>query len=78
MSFVEQDDVLKVLKDYGLAVAKAMVPHKTLMFGDDVPMISYRDSMDKYGIDRPDLRIPGMEIVDLSAELKDSEFGVFS
>ncbi len=78
MTFVEQQDVLNVLQAYGLAAVKALVPHKTLKFGDEVPMISFQDSMDRFGIDRPDLRIPGMEIVDLSEEVGDSKFGVFA
>ena len=78
MTFVEQQDVLNVLKWYGLDVVKALVPHKTLKFWDDVPMISYKDSMDRYGIDRPDLRIPGMEIIDLGDEIAGCEFGVFA
>lgn len=78
MSFVEQQDVLDVLKAYGLDAVKALVPHKTLKFGDDVPMISFQESMDRFGIDRPDLRIPWMEIIDISEEVANSEFGVFA
>lgn len=77
MSFVEQEDVLDLLKAYSLDVAKHMTPHKTLKFGDEFPRISYHDAMNQYGIDRPDLRF-GMKIVDVSELVKDSEFGVFS
>lgn len=43
----------------------------------DVPRISYQEAMDKYGSDKPDLRF-GMELVDLSEDLRDTEFGVFA
>lgn len=38
--------------------------------------ISYKDSMEKYGTDKPDLRNP-LEIIDLSDIFKDSEFKPF-
>jgi aspartyl-tRNA synthetase len=43
----------------------------------DIPRIPYREAMDKYGTDQPDLRY-GMELVELSEELKNTEFGVFA
>ncbi len=39
--------------------------------------MSYKDAMDKYGVDRPDMRF-GMELVDVSDIVKDSEFSVFT
>lgn len=41
------------------------------------PRISYNDAMDKYGSDKPDLRF-GMELVDLTSELSETEFAVFA
>ncbi len=41
------------------------------------PRIKYVDSMNKYGTDKPDLRY-GLELTDLSVQLKDCGFGVFS
>lgn len=49
---------------------------KKLLF-KDVPRIPYKEAMDKYGSDKPDLRF-GMELIDLTESLKDSEFAVFS
>lgn len=76
MSFVEQEDVMKILQDFSLDVVKTLAPHKKLLFGDDFPRISYQEAMDSYGIDRPDLRF-GMKIVDLTETLAQSEFKFF-
>ena len=73
MSFVEQEDVLRVLKSYTLEVIQSLTPHKTLKFGQELPRLSYQQAMDEYGIDRPDLRF-GMKIVDLTTILAGCEF----
>ena len=77
MSFVEQEDVLQVLKWYALDTVAALTPHKKLKFGTELPRISYKDAMDNYGIDRPDLRFD-MKIIDLTAELTSCGFSVFT
>lgn len=41
-----------------------------------VPKISYRDAMEKYGTDKPDLRF-GLEIKTLNDLVKDCSFGIF-
>lgn len=42
-----------------------------------VPRIPYNEAMEKYGSDKPDLRF-GMELTELTDELKDTEFVVFA
>ncbi len=42
------------------------------------PIIPYAEAMQKYGTDRPDLRIQGLEIVDVADLLKNVDFKVFS
>lgn len=42
-----------------------------------VPRIPYAEALEKYGSDKPDLRF-GMEMVELTEELKDTQFSVFA
>ena len=44
--------------------------------GNSIPRISYRDAMETYGSDKPDLRF-GMELIELTDVLSETEFGVF-
>ena len=44
--------------------------------GSSIPRISYRDAMETYGSDKPDLRF-GMELIELTDVLSETEFGVF-
>ncbi len=56
MSFVEQEDVFKVVEKLLVNTFKKF-SNKKLMF-EKFPKISYSDSMLKYGSDKPDLRNP--------------------
>lgn len=44
--------------------------------GSPIPRISYRDAMETYGSDKPDLRF-GMELIELTDAFANTEFGVF-
>ena len=44
--------------------------------GSSIPRISYRDAMETYGSDKPDLRF-GMELIELTDVFLGTEFGVF-
>ena len=44
--------------------------------GSSIPRISYRDAMETYGSDKPDLRF-GMELIELTDAFAETEFGVF-
>jgi len=44
--------------------------------GSPIPRISYRDAMETYGSDKPDLRF-GMELIELTDAFSETEFGVF-
>lgn len=74
MSFVEQQDVLDVLKSFHKAICAALVPHKTITV--DFVTLTYKEAMDSYGIDRPDLRF-GLKLHDLTRLFTNSSFAVF-
>ena len=46
------------------------------LFSEEIPRISYQEAMEKYGVDKPDLRY-GMEMIELTEILKDTSFKVF-
>jgi aspartyl-tRNA synthetase len=74
MSFVDVDDVLGVIE--GLI---AEIFQRCLGVTIPLPLrrLTYEEAMGKYGSDKPDLRIQGMEIVDVSDLADQSEFSVF-
>ena len=67
MSFVHRDDILAVVEDLFTHLVKEILPHKHL-FASPWPRITYTESMERYGNDKPDLRF-GMELVDLDPAL---------
>ncbi len=74
MSFANQDDVLAVMEN--------IIPHTFKKFTnwkvDEGPFlrIPYREAMEKYGIDKPDLRNP-LIIQDVTELFKNSDFNAF-
>jgi aspartyl-tRNA synthetase len=75
MSYVHRDDVLDLVEDLFTRMLPAVAPHKKL-YSSPWPKFSYKDVIEKYGTDKPDLRF-GMELVDVSDVLAKSEFKVF-
>ena len=74
MSFVEREDVLTVMEELFKRLFKEClgVEVKT-----PLPRLSYQEAMDRFGVDKPDLRF-GLELVDVGAEVKNSQFKVFT
>jgi aspartyl-tRNA synthetase len=75
MSFVEDGEEVRSTMDPLIKQLVTEFAGKRLLT-EDVPRIPYQEAMDRFGSDKPDLRF-GMELVNLSEALKDSEFGVF-
>lgn len=75
MSFVEDGEVVRQMIEPLIKNLTTEFAGKKLLTGD-IPRISYREAMDTYGSDKPDLRYD-MKLVDLSEELAATEFGVF-
>ncbi len=76
MSFVEQEDIFKVIETLFLKLFKTFSDKKILH--EKFPKITYEDAMLKYGSDKPDLRNP-LEISDLTNifEREDVTFEIF-
>lgn len=55
MSFIEREDILKLIEDLATALVKEVVPQKNIL-QTSFPRMSYREAMEKHGTDRPDLR----------------------
>ena len=76
MSFVEQDDVFKVVEKLMLLLFKKFSTKKILF--EKFPRITFKDAILKYGSDKPDLRNP-LEICDLTSIFtrEDVKFEIF-
>ena len=55
MSFVKQEDILQYTEAMFIELVKTLFPEKTFT-QIPFPRITYKDSMEKYGSDKPDLR----------------------
>ncbi len=73
MSFVGRDEVLEIMEGYAKTIWKEVLGVDLPRF----PRMTYRQAMDRYGIDRPDTRF-GLELVDISDLAGDTGFGVFT
>jgi aspartyl-tRNA synthetase len=74
MSFVEQEDVMKLIERLFTELAHEVVPHKRLV--TPFPRLTYAEALDRYGSDKPDMRY-GLELIDLGDALANSQFAVF-
>lgn len=74
MSFADDKDVMDIAEGFIKDVYK-----KVLNIDIELPLnrLTYKEAMERFGSDKPDLRF-GMELVDLSEELRETEFKIFS
>ena len=73
MSFVEQEDVLEIMSEFATNLYKEV---GGIDLGD-LPQLSWKDAMDNYGSDRPDIRfdLQLKDVTDLAAK---TDFKVFT
>ena len=76
MAFASQDDVFAVLEDVLPPIFTKYGKYKTASAAP-FRRISYRDAMDRYGSDKPDLRID-LELTDATEALADCGFEPFA
>ncbi len=73
MSFVDMEDVLQIGEGYIKRLFKDVM---NIDIPTPFPRYTYNEVMERFGSDKPDTRF-GMEIFNISDEVKDTEFVVF-
>jgi aspartyl-tRNA synthetase len=75
MSFIHRDDILDVTEGLFTAMIPSVAPWKKILH-TPFPRMSWSEAINRYGVDKPDLRF-GMELWDLGSVFAKSEFKVF-
>ncbi|MDR3297907.1 MAG: aspartate--tRNA ligase [Candidatus Nomurabacteria bacterium] len=78
MSFVEDgEEVRRMMEPLMVKLVTEFAGKKLVTDPAKIRRIAYAEAMEVYGTDKPDLRY-GMELVDLTEDLRGTEFAVFS
>ena len=72
-SFIDEEDIMSTSETM---MTQIFAEHMGVEF-QSFPRMTYADAMDRFGSDKPDLRIP-LELVEIKDLLKDIEFKVFA
>ena len=72
-SFLDEEEIMKVSEEMIKKVINKFCGDKLSKFA----VLEWQDAMDRYGCDKPDLRIP-LELIEISDLVEDEEFKVFS
>ena len=72
-SFVDEEDIMSTSETM---ITQIFAEHMGVEF-QSFPRMTYAEAMDRFGSDKPDLRIP-LELVEIKDLLKDIEFKVFA
>ncbi|KAF3978620.1 MAG: aspartate--tRNA ligase [Methylococcales symbiont of Iophon sp. n. MRB-2018] len=73
-SFMNEADIMEVMEQM---IRQLFLDVLDLDLGDKFPVMTYQEAMNRYGSDKPDLRIP-LELVDIAEDMKAVDFKVFS
>ncbi|MFZ4815007.1 MAG: aspartate--tRNA ligase [Phototrophicaceae bacterium] len=75
MSFVEREDILQLMEGLMQAAVDKLVPDRQTL-GKPFPRIVWKEAMEKYGTDRPDMRytLAAVDIADIALQ---TDFKVF-
>ncbi len=74
MSFVEWEEFRELMED---SLIEAIKVYDKEISKDQFISLTYAESMDKYGSDKPDMRIQGLELVNISDVAANCGFSVF-
>ena len=72
-SFLDQEEIMSISEKMIKNIFKEFCDESL----DDFTIVNWHESMQDYGCDKPDLRIP-LKLVNISDEVKNEEFKVFS
>ena len=75
MSFVEREDVMRLMERLASEIVKTLTPEKRLL-AEPFPRILYQDALEQYGTDRPDIRFD-LRAIDVSDIAGRCAFPVF-
>ena len=73
MSFIDQEDILALIEKLLVQIWREVKNYEIKL---PIPRMTYKDAMDLYGSDKPDLRF-GYQLVELTEFFKDTSFRVF-
>lgn len=73
-SFIDEDEIMRMMEE----MLRHIFAHVLeIPLHDPFPRMSYAEAMERFGSDKPDLRIP-LELVDVADVMSEVEFKVFS
>lgn len=73
-SFMTEDEIMVIMEEMIRQLFAEIIDVK---LDAQFPRMTYQEAISRYGIDRPDLRIP-LELVDIADDMKAVDFKVFS
>lgn len=73
-SFISREEIITLMEEM---VSEVFDKTKGIKLLTPFPRLNYQEAIDRFGSDRPDMRF-GIELVDVSDLVKDSNFKVFS
>ncbi len=73
-SFMDEHEIMHIMEEM---IRQLFIKVLGVNLGDKFPRMTHQEAVSRFGIDRPDLRIP-LELVDIAEDMKDVDFKVFS
>jgi aspartyl-tRNA synthetase len=74
MSFVEEEDILQLMEELFTSLVEVIKPEMQVL--KPFPRLSYKEVMERYGTDKPDVRF-GLELKDISDIAAQTNFDIF-